>query len=81
MRSFSCVGFLCELNSLRSMCGAEGGAEGGAGGGAGWGGAVLALCCARGAGRGGCALAAHLLHDILDNNQVPISYALHNQLQ
>ncbi|CAH0587193.1 unnamed protein product [Chrysodeixis includens] len=55
------LAFLSEVNSLRLSCEAEA-----AGGGAG---APLLLSCELGAGRSGTALAADLLHDILDNNQ------------
>ncbi|XP_022828406.1 tyrosine-protein phosphatase non-receptor type 21 [Spodoptera litura] len=68
--------FLSEVNSLRLACEAEAGAGRGAGGGGAGGalygggaGAALVLCCEQGAGRSGTALAADLLHDILDNNQ------------
>ncbi|XP_037296301.1 tyrosine-protein phosphatase non-receptor type 21 isoform X2 [Manduca sexta] len=58
--------FLSEVCALRVSCGAEAAALGGAApGGAG----PLVLCDARGAARAGTALAAHLLLDILDNNQ------------
>ncbi|KAH9636281.1 hypothetical protein HF086_009477 [Spodoptera exigua] len=46
--------------------GARRGRRAGGGGGAG---AALLFCCEQGAGRSGTALAADLLHDILDNNQ------------
>lgn len=69
------LSFLSEVNSLRLACEAEAGSGRGVGGvlgGAGAGGcagAALVFCCEHGAGRSGTALAADLLHDILDNNQ------------
>nr|XP_021184611.2 tyrosine-protein phosphatase non-receptor type 14 [Helicoverpa armigera] len=71
------LAFLSEVNSLRLACEAEaeaargastGGVRGAAGAARGAGAALL-FCCEHGAGRSGTALAADLLHDILDNNQ------------
>ncbi|KAJ0183061.1 hypothetical protein K1T71_001037 [Dendrolimus kikuchii] len=59
------LGFLSELNGLRLACEAEGGGKTAVGGSS----TPIAFWCAQGGGRSGTALAAHLLHDILDNNQ------------
>lgn len=59
------------MNSLRVASDAgAGGARGGAAGALLQAAAPLLLSCPAGAGRCGAALAADLLHDILDNNQV-----------
>ncbi|KAJ8716404.1 hypothetical protein PYW07_003031 [Mythimna separata] len=60
------LAFLSEVNSLRLACEAEAHGERGAVKGAS---APIVFCCEHGAGRSGTALAADLLHDILDNNQ------------